>query len=127
MIKLIPITTLKPHEKTSAKRTQKLLKQIKNDGYLYKPILIDKKTRIILDGHHRCKILKTLGYKKIPAYAIHYQSPLIKVLPRSKKIPVSKRSVVKSALEGTLLPYKSTRHLLKRRLPTINIKLNQLK
>jgi len=54
-IKLINTTNLKTHEHTDPKKITKVKKSIISEGLKY-PIVADKKTNIILDGHHRHKI-----------------------------------------------------------------------
>ena len=68
---------LKPHEQTRKNYLVKLTRQIENDGLIKKPILVDRKTKIILDGHHRCGAAKLLGWPRVPARLVNYQSPKI--------------------------------------------------
>jgi L-serine kinase (ADP) len=35
------------------------------------PIIIDSKTKTILDGHHRCYVANRLGLKKVPCYPVN--------------------------------------------------------
>lgn len=126
-IKLIPLIKLKAHEQTSPKRLQKLHRQLQQDRHLHQPIVVDKKTKVILDGHHRCRLLKNMGCKKIPALLVNYQSRSVQLKTRRKNLPVNKLMVVKMALSNRLLPYKTTRHILAHRMPRIKIKFNQLK
>ena len=82
---LMSISKLKRHEAIDPKRLLELMAQIKNDGYLKNPIVVDKDSLVILDGHHRLKALKTLGYQKIPTFLVDYQSGRVRVYLRRKK------------------------------------------
>jgi len=67
-IQLISNHLLKQHEQIRKRHVQMLLKQIQHDGYLNNPLIVDKKTMIILDGHHRYNALKSLGMASSPVY-----------------------------------------------------------
>jgi ParB-like chromosome segregation protein Spo0J len=47
---------------------RKLIKEIKKDGFINNPIIVDRNTRIILDGHHRFNAIKFLGLALSPVY-----------------------------------------------------------
>jgi len=59
---------LKPHERIIKKHVKKLGHQIAKDGFINDPVIVDKGTMIILDGHHRYKILQLLGMSFVPVY-----------------------------------------------------------
>ena len=67
-IQLVPNHLLKQHEQIRKRHMRALLRQIKHDGYLNNPLIVDKKTMIILDGHHRYNALKDLGMVSSPVY-----------------------------------------------------------
>lgn len=67
-IQLVPNHLLKQHEQIRKRHVQMLLKQIQHDGYLNSPLIVDKKSMIILDGHHRFNALKSLGMASSPVY-----------------------------------------------------------
>lgn len=67
-IKLIKNNLLKQHEKIRKNHLKKLLKEIDCDGFLDNPIIVDKNTVIILNGHHRFNVLKLLGLSSSPVY-----------------------------------------------------------
>lgn len=113
-IKLIEIKKLKPHEKTNLARLKKLKKRVLIDGKIKNPVIIDRKSLTILDGHHRVETVRLLGLNKIPAYLVNYNDSKIKVLPR-KKIQVSKKLVLLRAMHGNKFPPKTTRHVIPKR------------
>jgi len=128
-ITLIKINKLKSHEAIEPKRLSKLVKRIKRDGYLRNPIVVDRKSLVILDGHHRLYALKVLGCKKVPVYLIDYKSNNVRVYLRRKELIMNliKKAVITKGKEGKPFPYKTTRHLLKYRPREINIDLKKLK
>jgi hypothetical protein len=56
-----------------------LVKTISEDGLLKHPIIVDRKTLVVLDGMHRVAALKRLNCKKIPVCLIDYENPAISV------------------------------------------------
>lgn len=113
---------VKIHEKTTTK-LKKLIGQIKKGGYVI-PVVVDKKHKILLDGHHRYAALKKLGYKKIPAYLVDYSR--VKVVTRRKNIDITREIVIKRALSGKPFPPKTTRHIYSKKWRTIHVALEKL-
>lgn len=63
---LIANNRLRPHEKINLNNLKKLQKQILADGFIDSPLIVDKNTMIILDGHHRFQVLQLLGFTTSP-------------------------------------------------------------
>ena len=59
---------LRPHERIVKKHVKRLGRLIERDGFIAEPIVVDKRTMIILDGHHRYRILQLLGVSFVPVY-----------------------------------------------------------
>jgi L-serine kinase (ADP) len=126
-IKIVPINKLKFHEQTDKQNLKRIVGNIRKDGCVKDPIVIEKDNFIILDGHHRAKALDMLGYKKIPAYVVNYFNKEIEVLQRRPEIEVSKEIVVEMAMTGKVFPHKTTKHLIPNRPTNLNIALESLK
>ncbi|MFH0971908.1 MAG: ParB N-terminal domain-containing protein [Candidatus Micrarchaeota archaeon] len=124
---LMSIRRLKSHEQIQPDRLAKLILRIQKDGMLKKPILVDGKNHVILDGHHRAESLKRLKLKKIPAILVDYSSRAIKLASRREKIHVSKHSVIRHALQNQPFPPKTSRHTFKHELTDANVQLDLLK
>jgi len=125
-IKIIKIKELKAHEKTDRANLLKVEQKIKQANCFTCPIIVDNKNHIILDGHHRVKILKSLGYQKIPAFLVNYQDKQIKVLSRRKDIKINKEIIVKNTLAKKLFPYKTSKHLIPNRPKDLKINFKKL-
>ena len=110
-LKLMKISSLLPHEQTIETRFQKLLANIKKNKWVA-PILVDMNSLAILDGHHRTRVIKNLGYKSIPVYLADYKHSEIKVFPRKKNYKVDKKIVVERAVNKNLYPPRTTRHII---------------
>lgn len=110
---IIDLEKLKEHEEINPGHMGELKYRIQKDGKLKSPIIVDKNTKIILDGHHRFNSLKKLGYKKIPVYFIDYNSPDIVVRSWREKDNITKEVVIKAGLSGIKLPPKTSKHMIK--------------
>lgn len=111
-IEFIDINLLKPHEEVKEKKAANFSKYAQRKKQLRtKPILIDRETNVILDGHHRWHVCKELGCKKIPCCTVDYlNDSSIHVVPRKDDFPVSKKEVIRRGVTGDLYPPKSTKH-----------------
>lgn len=109
-IYLISNQKLKPHEQIRKHYLIKLARQIGRDGLIKKPIIVDRKTMVILDGHHRFNSSKILGWQSIPAFLVNYHSRKITVGSWRKNLIVTKTQVLQAGLTGKLLKPKTSRH-----------------
>ena len=125
-ITLIPIDLLRPHEETEASRLIELRNDILSRRVLEKPILVDLNTMIILDGHHRYRVLRDLGKKRIPSLLIDYNDSCVEVSSWRSDWVVSKDLVLRSGLSGKLLPHKTSRHKLCFEVPVINLSIDDI-
>jgi len=78
-VELIPLKDVKCHEEVIEEELQDFIKSLRNKGIFYRPILVDRETLIVLDGHHRVEGLRRLGAKKVPAILLDYKSDDIKL------------------------------------------------
>ncbi len=109
-VRIVDMPLLKCHEKVDMQRLANLKAEIKSDGILKKPIVVDVNTNVVLDGHHRIGALQALGCSKIPAVFVDYQSPKIGVKTSENGEEYSKHKVIEAALKDEPLPPKSTWH-----------------
>lgn len=70
--KLVRISELIEHEEIDPLRLKELKKEILGDGFIRDPIIVDRNSNVILDGHHRLNILKSLHYSRIPVHYVDY-------------------------------------------------------
>lgn len=125
-IKIIQSTLLKQHEKINKNHLRVLFNQIKQDGVINDPIIVDKNTLIILDGHHRFNVLKKLGFSTIPVYFVDYKSKKIKVSSWREGEKVTKELVIQAGLSGKLQRPKTSKHLMPRKPVQVKTQLHKL-
>ncbi len=109
-IQLINIDSLKPHEEFDPLYFEELKSKILDHDIWEWPIIVAKDSNIILDGHHRYNIAKSLGFKKIPVAVLDYFDENIRVVSRRDEIEISKESVIEVTKEGKVFPKKTTNH-----------------
>lgn len=107
----LELSALLGHEQTLPGYLAQLTEEIRQDGELRQPIIVDRHSLVILDGHHRAAALKSLGCGLIPVYLVDYFHPAISVLPRRPDLPVTKEAVVRTGLSGKPYPPKTSRHV----------------
>jgi len=73
------IDSLKGHEQVDPLHLEKLKRQILRDGHQRDPIVVDASTDVILDGHHRAEIFKSMGLTRIAVHRVDYSDPRIEV------------------------------------------------
>ncbi|MCD6158721.1 MAG: ParB N-terminal domain-containing protein [Euryarchaeota archaeon] len=126
---LVDIDLLKEHEEIYPEKVDELAEEIKRDGVVKKPILIDKRTYTILDGHHRYQALKKLGCKRIPAILVDYLNDdriSVTLWPTAKIDYITKEMVIKTALSGKKFTPKTSRHIVHIEIPDIEVELERL-
>ena len=67
-IAVISLDKLRLHERIDECHLEYLADIIIRDGMIIKPLFVDAKTMIILDGHHIYEILKRLGKDMLQYY-----------------------------------------------------------
>jgi hypothetical protein len=109
----IPIYLLKPHEEVFRDYVYQLIQRIKDDGFLYNPILVDQNSLVILDGHHRFHAACTIGLKNIPCILVDYTDEKIITLQFWRKnISLTRQDIIRAGLNGIRYPPKTTKHTL---------------
>ncbi len=71
-VELIRLSDLIPHELVDPLRVKVVKYSIMNLHKVLRPVIVDLRTGVVIDGHHRVKALKELGFKYVPAITINY-------------------------------------------------------
>lgn len=108
-VQKIEVQKLNPHEEVIEENLKKVLASLKVERRLKNPIVVDKDTKVILDGHHRVKAFKILGLREISCRLVDYESGEISVEPGLNG-DVTKEEVVRKGLSDELFPPKTSKH-----------------
>jgi hypothetical protein len=106
----IGLKQLNPHEQIIEENLKKVLTSLKTEKRLKEPVVVDKESKVILDGHHRVKGFEILGLREIPCRLVDYSSDRITVEP-NRNGSVSKEEVIEKGLSDELFPPKTSKHV----------------
>ena len=126
----MPLEILRPHEQILPKKVDQLERITHRWNAYTKPLLLDRTTGTILDGHHRYNVAKRIGLLCVPCVLIDYlddDSIELDLWPNSRRDSISKQDVIDAALSGELMHPKTSRHRLSDHLPPIAVPLSRLK
>jgi len=110
MLEYIDINKIFPHEEIDYSNLEKIRTLVKkHQNQIFKPIIIDKNSYVVLDWHHRLEIAKELGFNQVPAILFDYfdDNLILETLNG-----LSKKDVIDKAKEKKLFPPKTTFHYL---------------
>ena len=128
-IVLIKMSKLIPHEEIKQKKLSKLIDLVKKRGGFYEPILVDRETKILLDGHHRYNTALHLGLNLIPGIEVDYledESIQVEPWPGKEEVEITKQSVLSMAKSGNLFPPKTSKHSISTEYPKQFFSLEEL-
>lgn len=131
--KIVPLSHLKPLEKVLPVHLHNIESMILDDGVIKRPLIIDAKYNIVLDGSHRYAFLIKHGYKYAPVIVVNYDDDAIFVGNHLKHryltdsdFVISKAEVVSRALNEQLFEARTTRHFFPFRKIDHPLSLEQL-
>ena len=126
---LIEIGTLRGHEEVIPDNLEKRSSKLLDRGF-YKPIIVDRDSLVILDGHHKWTAARLLGLDRVPVVMVDYlldESVNVGVWPGCGRESITKDEVLEMGLSEGFFPPKTSRHIFPFRMPTIRIPLEELK
>ncbi len=129
-VELVPLEVLRPHEQVIERKVDQLERMTHRWNAYTKPLLLDRTTGTILDGHHRYHVAQRIDLQCVPCVLINYledDSIDLDLWPNSGRDSISKQDVVDAALSGELMSPKTSRHRLSDHLPPIAIPLSRLR
>jgi len=124
-MELISLELLKHIEGYSEKRAEMMKGKIIKDNLWRKPVCIEKKHYLILDGQHRVEAAREMGLIRIPCELFDYQD--VEVWSLRSNHEVSREMVVEKTLRGDIYPYKTAKHRFPVEIKECDIALEDLK
>lgn len=132
-VELIPTSLLKPLERILPMHFRNIEDMINKDGIMKKPIIIDDKNNIVLDGSHRYAFLIKYGYKLAPVIKVDYEDDAIFVgnhlkhrYLKDEEFRISKSEVISRGVNENLFPARTTRHFFPFRKVDMPVELEEL-
>ncbi|KAF4315557.1 hypothetical protein BBO99_00009122 [Phytophthora kernoviae] len=130
-VHLAPLHWLKAHEHVvSWDRVDGLRRATVQWNAYLEPLLVDRKTGAILDGHHRYNVGLQLKLQCVPVVLVDYledETITVDVWPKCGRDSLTKQEVIDMSLSDELFPPKTSRHSFSDDLPPISVSLERLR
>lgn len=124
---LYPLNDIKLHEQVKAGHVMKIMRAIQVDRVIKRPLIVAQGCGTLLDGHHRYTALRKLGARYAPCIEVNYDdADQIEVTSWRANEAVTPQTVRVAASLGSMMPPKTSRHLLKFPVPPICVPLDDL-
>jgi hypothetical protein len=102
---------LHAHEAVRGEHIRRIVEMIRRTGFFHPPLLIDRESKVVLDGHHRLQASYVLGCREVPCYCVDYlKDDSVNLESWRPEISVTKEQVIAMGLSDDLYPFKTTRH-----------------
>jgi L-serine kinase (ADP) len=129
--KLAPVELVDPKklrhiEGFSKKRAVWLREKILSEGIWTKPLAIDRRHFLVMDGQHRMEVALALGLRHVPCKLFDYDQVEVWSL-RPDTHEVTTALIIERALSGDIYPYKTAKHRFPEELDELSIKLDELR
>lgn len=101
-LRIVDISRLHNHEDIIPPNLIRLKEAMLNIGQLVDPLIVDKKSMVILDGNHRIKVLELIKCPRAVCQMVDYESPKIQVgtwFPLAEKLSAEELKAAGCKLE----------------------------
>ena len=126
MVCAVPVGRLVPHEEHDGHRARTLGRRIGRAGVWTAPLVVERDSLMVMDGHHRLRAAETLGLSVLPVVLMSYEDAGVLLQAWRKGEVWSPAIVLSRARSGLLLPRKTTRHLFQPAIGSVAIPLDRL-
>ena len=109
-VKLINVESIVETEEHIPERVKWLERVILKDEVWRVPLILEKKTLALMDGHHRLNAAKNIGLKCVPAILLDYYEDDVIVTSWRADYYIDRNVVLRYINEGKVFPYKTTKH-----------------
>ncbi len=122
-VRAVPAAGLVPHEEHDERRALRLARHIGRAGVWTAPLVVERDSLVVMDGHHRLRAARALGLLVLPAVLLSYEDGEVTLEAWRKGEQWSAAAVLSSGRSGRLLPRKTTRHLFQPAIGAVSIPL----
>ncbi|KVM57907.1 hypothetical protein WJ58_11860 [Burkholderia ubonensis] len=123
-IELIQIERILPNEEHDETRLLEVLDSIARSGRWTAPIVLERESLAVMDGHHRLAAARCLSLPLVPCVLLDYAQ--VGVETRRPDFSVDGDQIVARSRARVLYPPKTTRHIFPQPLPVCNIDIAAL-
>jgi hypothetical protein len=123
-VAMVPVERILPNEEYDARRLVEVLDSIERAGRWTVPIVLERASLAVMDGHHRLAAARALSFVRVPCVLLDYAD--VQVESRRPGIHVDGDEIIARSRARNLYPPKTTRHVFSRPLPMCSIALDLL-
>lgn len=123
-IELIATDHILPNEEHDEARMLEVLESIQHTGRWTAPIVLERTSLAVMDGHHRLAAARRLSLPRVPCLLLDYLQ--VDVVPRRPGFRVDGDQIIARSRARELYPPKTTRHIFPQPLPDCSIDLRAL-
>ena len=123
-VTFIPLVQLRHIEDFSQKRVNRLVSKIKTEQVWTKPLCIDTRYYLVMDGQHRMEAARILELRLVPCVLFDYES--VDIWSLRDNYCVDRQTIVMRSLQNNVYPYKTVKHRFPIQIPRISVLLNEL-
>lgn len=107
-IELVDPSRLRHIEAFDEARVATLLDKIRADRVWTKPLYVEARHGLVLDGQHRLEVALRMGLRRVPVQGFAYDDVSVWTLRKEEVVDVP--TVIRRAAAGDLYPYKTVKH-----------------
>ncbi len=122
----VPVAGLVPHEEHDERRALRLARHIGRVAVWTAPLVVERDSLVVMDGHHRLRAAQALGLLVLPAVLLCYEDGGVVLQAWRKGESWGPAAVLACGRSGRLLPRKTTRHLFQPPIGSVAIPLEWL-
>lgn len=126
-IEIYPIDAIHPTEEHGSDHVENLIREIEITGVWTHPLLVDAHMGALMDGHHRFQAAQDLGLAAVPVIRMSYDDPAVSLRSWRPDETFTPQMIWDICASKTLLPMKSTRHIVTAQLPFSRVPLDWLR
>ena len=123
-INSLPVNVLRHIECFDEDRVCTLQQKIMQEGVWTRPLIVEKKHNLVLDGQHRLECAKAMGLVVVPCILVDYED--VAVWSLRQEYSVSAKKVLCKVKNGEIYPYKTVKHKFNFLIPELHISLDEL-
>ncbi|NIF66596.1 hypothetical protein F3J11_28600 [Burkholderia sp. Cy-647] len=123
-LRFIDPVRLLPHERHDPDHAAALADSMRDGGIWRVPLVAERASLVVMDGHHRLAAALALGLARVPVLLLAYRE--VPVEATRAGYAVTPEAIVARALAGDLYPVKTTRHAFDAPLPACHVSLHLL-
>jgi ParB-like chromosome segregation protein Spo0J len=126
-VHLMQVSRLRRTERHNPQRASRLAMNIAAEGKWTNPIWVESNDLLIMDGHHRLEAAILLGLVRLPCALLSYHIPELSVVSWNGNAQFPIADIFAAGRTQSLLPYKTTRHILTCAMPEASYDLADLR